>query len=102
MMKNIGNDESGSIAFEWIFVFTLLVIGIVGGLALLRDAVILEAGETAEAFLKMDTAYTVQAPPKIAMTNMKGGTTSRESGTLYSFSLASQVENNNITAKQGQ
>lgn len=100
MIKNVWTDEKGILSFEWIFVITVLCIGILGGLALLRDAMILEAGETAEAMLKLDTAYTVQTPPEITMTGMRNGGGTLPSATLYGFSVESSVANNNITARQ--
>ncbi|MDO4425116.1 MAG: hypothetical protein Q4D17_05065 [Planctomycetia bacterium] len=59
MMKHIWNDESGILTFEWILLFTLLVIGIVGGLAVIRDAYIIEATETAGAVLAFNQGYEI-------------------------------------------
>ncbi|REJ67075.1 MAG: hypothetical protein DWQ31_12510 [Planctomycetota bacterium] len=39
----------GFLAFEWILLITLLVIGIVGGLAAVRDSLIAELDELATA-----------------------------------------------------
>ena len=62
MMNRIWNDESGVLTFEWILLITLLVIGIVGGLAVIRDAYIIEAAETADAMMALNQGYVIQAP----------------------------------------
>ena len=50
-------DEQGVLAFEWVLVATLLVIGIVGGIAATRDAIIDELGDIAEASISLDQSY---------------------------------------------
>lgn len=60
MMTRILNDESGILTFEWILLLTMLVIGIVGGLAVIRDAYIIEATETAGAVLALNQGYEIQ------------------------------------------
>lgn len=60
MMNRIWNEESGVLTFEWILLITLLVIGIVGGLAVIRDAYVIEAAETAEAMMALNQSYVIQ------------------------------------------
>jgi Flp pilus assembly pilin Flp len=55
-------EEDGVLTFEWILLVTLLVIGIVGGLAGVRDAVIDELGDVAQAMIALDQSYTVCNP----------------------------------------
>jgi len=69
MMNRIWNDESGVLTFEWILLITLLVIGIVGGLAVIRDAYIIEAAETAEAMMGLNQGYIIQAPVDATIAN---------------------------------
>ncbi|MBE6428937.1 MAG: hypothetical protein E7028_10255 [Planctomycetaceae bacterium] len=64
-MKRIWLEEEGMLAFEWIFILFTLVIGIVAGLAVIRDASIAEAGRASNAALNLNTNYQVQAPPQI-------------------------------------
>ncbi len=87
MMNRIWNEESGVLTFEWILLITLLVIGIVGGLALIRDAYIIEAAETAEAMTALSQAYTIQAPLSVGLTSTSGAavTVQYESGTISSY-----------------
>ncbi|MGV3605687.1 MAG: hypothetical protein ACO1RA_04705 [Planctomycetaceae bacterium] len=55
-------EEDGSIAFEWVLLFTLLTIGIVSGLTAARDAIIDEFGDVAEAMLALDHSFTIDYP----------------------------------------
>ena len=49
----------GVLTFEWILIFTLLVIGIVGGLSAARDATVAEFGGVSEAMISLDPGYHV-------------------------------------------
>ncbi|GAB4137786.1 hypothetical protein [Thermopirellula anaerolimosa] len=53
------NDDEGVLTFEWILLLTLLVIGIVGGLSAVRDAVISELGDVTAAAVRIDQSYQV-------------------------------------------
>jgi hypothetical protein len=56
------NEEGGFLTFEWILLLTLLVIGIVSGLSAVRDAIIDELGDVAQAMLALDQSYTISFP----------------------------------------
>ncbi|MBQ9455922.1 MAG: hypothetical protein IJU53_09675 [Thermoguttaceae bacterium] len=73
-MRNIFRDETGSLTLEWIFLFSLLVLGIVGGVATLRNAMILEAGESAGAAAGLDDSYTVAPPPALSLDSQPSAT----------------------------
>ncbi len=66
-MEKFFRDETGSLTLEWIFMLSLLVLGIVGGIATIRNAMILEAGDDAGAAVSLNTAYTVCAPPTLSV-----------------------------------
>jgi Flp pilus assembly pilin Flp len=55
-------EEDGVLSFEWVLLVTLLTIGIVGGLAGARDAIIDELGDVAQAMLALDQSYTITDP----------------------------------------
>ena len=55
-------DEHGVLSFEWTLLVTLLLFGIVGGLAAGRDAVIDELGDAAQAMQALDASYTIDFP----------------------------------------
>ena len=56
------HEDDGILSFEWVLLITLLTIGIVGGLAAARDAVIDELGDAAQAMLALDQTYDVDYP----------------------------------------
>lgn len=99
-MRKIWQDENGGITLEWIFILVVLVIGIIGTWGIMRDALIVEAGETADAVLKLDAGYSVQAPPTVTLTGMKGGGEDLQCATLYGFRNESRVAESSITAEQ--
>jgi Flp pilus assembly pilin Flp len=60
MLKKFWNDEAGFVVtVEMILVATVLVIGLVSGLALVRDAVLAELSDTAQAFGAVDQSFGV-------------------------------------------
>jgi Flp pilus assembly pilin Flp len=60
MLKKFWNDEMGAIvSAEIVLVATILVIGMVTGLASLRDAVIEELADVGAAIGALDQSYTV-------------------------------------------
>ena len=65
-MKNslarIWREETGVLTFEWILLITVLVIGLVGGLSAVRDALIDEMGDVSEGVVSLDQSYWVNAP----------------------------------------
>ena len=42
MLKRLLREDEGVLTFEWILLLTLLVIGVIGGIAGIRDAIIHE------------------------------------------------------------
>jgi Flp pilus assembly pilin Flp len=61
-MSQFWNDEAGFvISSELIFVATLLVIGLLTGLTTIRDQVLGELGDVADAISEFDQSYSVSA-----------------------------------------
>ena len=60
-LARVWHEQDGSLSFEWTMVLTLLVIGIVGGLAAARDAIIDELGDLAQAAGAIDQSYSISA-----------------------------------------
>jgi hypothetical protein len=54
-------EQDGVLSFEWTMLLTLLVIGIVSGLAAARDAIIDELGDVAEAAQAIDQSFSLAA-----------------------------------------
>ena len=72
MFNPIIKDESGVLTFEWILLITLLVIGIIGGVAVIRDALIIESAETAGAIVGLSQDYAATGPWNIEVSDSKG------------------------------
>jgi Flp pilus assembly pilin Flp len=61
-MQRMWTEDDGVLTFEWILLVTLLVVGIIGGVAAVRDAIIDELGDVAQAVLALDQSYTILHP----------------------------------------
>lgn len=61
-LTRLWTEEDGVLSFEWVLLTTLLTIGIVGGIAAGRNAIIDELGDTAEVMLAVDQSYTITFP----------------------------------------
>ncbi len=62
LLYRVWKEDRGVLTFEWVLLITVLVIGIVGGLSAVRDALITELGDVAEAMIALDQSYTILAP----------------------------------------
>lgn len=62
MLGRIWREDEGVLTFEWILLLTVLVIGVVGGLSAVRDAVLTELGDVSEAMISLDQSYTILHP----------------------------------------
>jgi Flp pilus assembly pilin Flp len=55
-------EEEGVLSFEWTMLTSLLTIGVVSGVAAVRDAAIDEMGDLAQAMVSLDQSYYIQPP----------------------------------------
>ncbi len=62
-LKQTFQQDDGGLTFEWVVLITLIVIGIVGGLSAVRDGVIDELGDVAEATLNIDQSWSIETSP---------------------------------------
>lgn len=62
LFNRVWREDEGVLTFEWILLITVLVIGIVGGLSAVRDAVITELGDVVEAVISLDQSYSILSP----------------------------------------
>lgn len=58
-------EDDAVLSFEWVLLVTLLTIGIVGGVAAARDAIIDELGDVAQAMLAVDQSYSIDFPLEV-------------------------------------
>ena len=61
-LNQLWREDDGVLSFEWTLLVTLLTLGIVGGLAASRDAIIDELGDVAQAMLALDHSMTIDFP----------------------------------------
>jgi Flp pilus assembly pilin Flp len=78
VLARMWKEEDGVLSFEWILLLTLLVIGIVGGVAAARDAIIDEFGDVAQAMLALDQSYTIAFPLAVEV-HVTGGSSASDS-----------------------
>jgi len=77
-------DEEGVLTFEWIVLLTLLVIGTMGGLAGIRDAMIHEAQGVVGAMVSLDQSYYVAPPLGVCVEPLGSATSGCTSSASYS------------------
>ena len=75
-INRLWKEDDGVLSFEWTLLLTLLVIGIVAGLAGARDAIIDEFGDVAQAMLALDQSYTIDFPLEAHVHLLNGSTAS--------------------------
>ncbi|MDO4550478.1 MAG: hypothetical protein Q4C96_04425 [Planctomycetia bacterium] len=56
-------NRRGALTFEWIVIVTLLVIGMIGGLGVLRNTILLKVTDMAESVDKLNTAASASTSP---------------------------------------
>jgi Flp pilus assembly pilin Flp len=73
LMVRLWNDDTGAlIATEWLFIVTIMVIGLITGLAIVRNSVVAELEEVAGAILSLNQSY--------SFTGLKMGPGERKTG----------------------
>ena len=60
-------EDDAVLSFEWVLLVTLVTIGVVGGLAAVRDAIIDELGDFSQAAMAIDESYTITDPLSIVV-----------------------------------
>ena len=65
-------EDDGVLSFEWTLLVTLLAIGVVGGIAAARDAIVDELGDVAQAMLALDGTYLIHMPLELSIAHNGG------------------------------
>jgi len=100
MLGRIWSQEEGVLTFEWILLITVLVIGIVGGLSAVRDAVITELGDVVEAVISLDQSYLVLDPWEIRVPNCDADGASGSSYQDSAGMAQARLENGDLVQDQ--
>ena len=66
-MYAVWQEEEGVLSFEWVLLVTVLVLGIVVGVAAARDAIIDELGDVGQAMLAVDQSYLIDFSLSVAV-----------------------------------
>ena len=75
MLRNLLNDESGFlISAELVLIFTLIFCAVAVGVAVVRDSLVQELGDVAEAIGALDQSYNYRAI-RADLENSNGGAT---------------------------
>ena len=105
LLNRVWSEDQGVLTFEWILLITVLVIGVVGGLSAVRDAVITELGDVAEAMIQLDQSYTIQMPWEVMVGDcvQDGATESLylDEGTIGETRSVIAFPNQGVTPCQG-
>lgn len=61
-LLKLWHEEDGVLSFEWTLLTSLLTVGVVSGVAAVRDSTVDEFGDLSQAMLCLDQSYFVDAP----------------------------------------
>jgi Flp pilus assembly pilin Flp len=71
-LSRLWHETDGVLSFEWTMLTTLLTVGVVSGVAAVRDAVTDELGDVAQAMVSLDQSYYIQPPLAINVHTVGG------------------------------
>lgn len=92
IMRKMWNDDRGAlIATEWVFVSTIMVIGVVAGLKSVQQAVVTELEDMANAIGSLSQSYTFSGTSGCAASTNG----SRYADEIHSINVQTNVENYN-------
>lgn len=66
-ISRMWHEQEGVLSFEWTMLASLLTIGVVAGLASVRDGVIDEMGDLTRSITSLDQSYRIQGPLVISV-----------------------------------
>lgn len=72
LLRQMWKEDEGTLSFEWVTLTSLLAIGVVGGMATLRDAANDELVDVAEAMTSLDQSYEISAPLQVTVHSRQG------------------------------
>jgi len=106
MLKRLWREDEGILTFEWILLLTVLVIGVIGGVGAIRDAIIHEAQGVVGAMVALDQSYYLAQPLTVSVQSIYGTDdnphcTSTAVGTSYADTQAFMVDRNQYAVSTG-
>ena len=67
MARRLWIEDEGVLTLEWILLTTLVVLGVIGGLAAVRDALVHELAGVVGATMSLDQSYEISSPIGISV-----------------------------------
>jgi hypothetical protein len=67
------HQQDGVLSFEWTVLTSLLTVGVVSGIAGVRDATIDEMGDLSQAMVQLDQSYLIEPPLGVRVHTAYGG-----------------------------
>lgn len=80
LLSRLWSETSGVLSFEWITLNSVVALGVVGGISTVRDALVDEMADLAEAMTSLDQSYTIAPPKRISVGNNGGQSGSMDMG----------------------
>lgn len=62
LLSRLWHETDGVLSFEWTMLTSLLTVGVVSGVAAVRDAATDEMGDLAQAMVSLDQSYVIEPP----------------------------------------
>jgi Flp pilus assembly pilin Flp len=91
LLRELWNDDCGAlIATEWVFLATILVLGIITGLVAVRQALISELTEFAQALLALDQSFSFSSQTN-CQSSTAGSSGSDTTNTINEGSVAAST-----------
>jgi Flp pilus assembly pilin Flp len=73
LFARMWHEQDGVLSFEWTVLTSLLTVGVVSGIASVRDAAVDEMGDLAQAMVNLDQSYMIEPPLGISVHTLGGG-----------------------------
>jgi hypothetical protein len=89
MLRNLWNDDGGSglVTSEILFIFVIIVLGVITGLIAVRQALISELVESAQALMALDQSFSFSGQFNCE-SSTAGSSASDTTNTILDFSVA--------------
>lgn len=72
-LARLWREQDGVLSFEWTVLASLMTVGVVSGIASVRDAVIDEMGDLSQAMVTLDQSYYIEPPLGVRVHSGFGG-----------------------------
>jgi Flp pilus assembly pilin Flp len=73
LLFRMWHEQEGVLSFEWTMLASVLTVGVVAGVASVRDAVIDEMGDLTYSMTSLDQSYRIQGPLVIGVHTLESG-----------------------------